>query len=276
MKLNDTMSDPESPAGPSPQILTCDDGTVLAYYKTETGKASAEETPASPGLIFLGGFMSDMSGTKALTLEAFAQARGLGFLRFDYRGHGASPGRFEDGTIGGWLADTLAVLDRLTEGPQILIGSSMGGWMAMLAALARPDRVAGLLGIAAAPDFTEYLIQARTTEALREQMARDGYVLYPSAYSEEPYVITMRLIEEAREHLLFGKPIPIPCPVRLVQGMQDPDVPWQTTLKLCEALESDDVELTLLKSAGHRLSEPDELALILRTLEALIERCRSG
>ena len=276
MKLKDTMSDPKSPAGPSPQILTCDDGTVLAYYKTGTGKASTEETPASPGLIFLGGFMSDMTGTKALTLEAFAQSRGFSFLRFDYRGHGASPGRFEDGTIGAWLADALAMLDTLTEGPQILIGSSMGGWVAMLTALARPQRVAGLLGIAAAPDFTEYLIQARTTEALREQMARDGYVLYPSAYSEEPYVITMRLIEEAREHLLFGKPIPIPCPVRLVHGMKDPDVPWQTTLKLCEALESKDVELTLVKNAGHRLSEPDELALILRTLEALVDRCRTG
>ncbi len=263
------MSSSVSPADRPPQTLNCEDGSVLAYYKTEAGKASAEVMPGTPGLVFLGGFMSDMSGGKALALEDFARRRGQAFLRFDYHGHGASSGRFEEGTIGSWLADAETALEQLTRGPQILIGSSMGGWIMLLLALRQPGRVAGLVGISAAPDFTESLIGPRTTQELRAAMARDGYVHYPSAYREEPYIITRRLIDEGRDHLLLGGTIPIACPVRLLQGMADPDVPWQTALQLAEALESDDVELTLVKGAGHRFSEPAELDQIRRTVAAL-------
>lgn len=268
------MANPDSSADRPPQRLTCENGSVLAYYKTEARKASEEEGGDAPGLMFLGGFMSDMTGSKALALEDFARRRGQAFLRFDYRGHGASSDRFADGTIGDWLADAITVLDQLTEGPQILVGSSMGGWMMLLLALKRPERIAGLIGIAAAPDFTEDLVGPRTTEELRAAMARDGFVLYPSEYSDEPYTITARLIEEGRDHLLLKGPIPITCPVHLLHGMADPDVPWQTALKLCDALESAQVELTFLKGAGHRFSEPVELDLILRAVDAMTTRCR--
>ncbi len=257
------------PVGPSPQSLTREDGTVLAYYKTEARKARTEEGVPLPGLIFLGGFKSDMTGSKALALEDYARRNGRDFLRFDYHGHGRSSGRFEDGTIGRWTADALAVLDQLTLGPQILVGSSMGGWIMLLVALARPERIAGLVGIAAAPDFTEDLIWARATAQQRAALERDGFVDRPSAYNEAPYRITRRLIEEARDHLLLAKPIPIACPLRLVHGMKDQDVPWQTSLRLAEALQGDDVEVTLVKSAAHRLSEPQDLQRLERIIEAL-------
>ena len=258
-------------AGPvdPPQSLTREDGTVLAYYKTTAGKARTQGGKALPGLIFLGGFMSDMSGTKAVALEDYARRQGRDFLRFDYRGHGQSSGRFEDGTIGDWLGDALAALDELTEGPQILIGSSMGGWIALLAARARPERVAGLIGIAPAPDFTEDLIWGRATPELRAALQRDGYVDRPSEYSLAPYRITLRLIEEGRDHLLLNAPIPLTCPLRLIHGLQDVDVPWQTSLRLAEAVASDDVEVILVKSAAHRLSEPEDMARLERTIEEL-------
>ncbi len=271
MPQSDTPVDP--PASPAPGSLTREDGTVLAYYKTAPGKARTEDTTAKPrqrpGLMFLGGFMSDMSGGKAQALEAYAVAEGRAFLRFDYRGHGASSGRFEDATIGDWLGDALAVLDTVTEGPQILVGSSMGGWIMLLTALARPQRIAGLVGIAAAPDFTEDLIWARATPDQRAALERVGYVDNPSAYNEAPYRITRRLIEEGRDHLLLGRPIPLTCPVRLIHGLADPDVPWQTSLRLTEALQSSDVEVTLVKGAGHRLSEPEDLARLERVIEVL-------
>jgi pimeloyl-ACP methyl ester carboxylesterase len=220
--------------------------------------------------MFLGGFMSDMSGSKAVALETFARRSGRDFLRFDYRGHGASSGNFEDGTIGDWAGDALAAFDRLTERPQILVGSSMGGWMMLLVALARPERVAGLVGIAPAPDFTEDLIWGRATEDQRAALLRDGFVDRPSEYSDAPYRITRRLIEEGRDHLLLrGASIPLRCPVRLIHGMADIDVPWQTSLRLAEALESDDVEVTLVKKAAHRLSEPEDLARLERIIDAL-------
>lgn len=252
-----------------PQSLTREDGTVLAYYRTAGGKARNGAPAAQPGLIFLGGFMSDMSGTKALALEAYARRRGRNFLRFDYRGHGQSSGRFEEATIGDWLGDALAVLDQASEGPQILIGSSMGGWIALLAARARPERVAGLVGIAPAPDFTEDLIWGRATPEQRAALESVGYVDSPSEYREAPYRITQRLIEEGRNHLLLNAPIPITCPVRLIHGMADADVPWQTSLRLAEALESADVEVTLVKSAAHRLSEPEDLARLEHAIEEL-------
>ena len=256
---------PVSEASPSgaPERLSRPDGGAIAYHKTPG---------SAPGIVFLGGFMSDMTGSKALSLESLARQQGRAFLRFDYQGHGASSGRFEDGTIGSWTEDAVAALDALTEGPQVLVGSSMGGWIMLLAALARPQRIAGLLGIAAAPDFTEDLMWDAYPQAVRDTLRREGVYREPSDYGDEPYTITMRLIEEGRAHLLLREAIPIACPVRLIHGMADPDVPWQTSVRLAERLESADVEVTLVKSGGHRLSEPEDLERLGRTLEDLRDR----
>jgi pimeloyl-ACP methyl ester carboxylesterase len=216
--------------------------------------------------------MSDMTGSKALSLEDFAARRGQAFLRFDYLGHGASSGRFEEGTIGRWAEDAVAALDELTEGPQVLVGSSMGGWIMLLAALARPQRVAGLLGIAAAPDFTEDLMWDAYPPEVRETLEREGVYHEPSDYGEDPYPITKALIDDGRKHLLLRAPLPITCPVRLIHGMADPDVPWELAIRLADRLESDDVEVTLVKGAGHRLSEPEDLERLGRTLARLLER----
>ncbi|MBL26688.1 MAG: alpha/beta hydrolase [Rhodospirillaceae bacterium] len=237
------------------------DGNWVAYHATE-GRG--------PGVVFLGGFMSDMTGTKATALEAHCRRRGQAFVRFDYLGHGASSGAFADGTIGRWAADAIAVLDAVTEGPQILIGSSMGGWIMLLTALARPERVAGLVGIAAAPDFTEDLMWAEFDQETRDRMVRDGRLEQPSAYSEAPYVITHRLIEEGRDHLLLRAPIPLRCPVRLLQGMRDDDVPWKTALRLADGLESEDVTVTLVKNGDHRLSEPADIRRLEATVDDLL------
>ena len=245
--------------------------TSLAYIAS-TGDvriAYARTAGSGPGVVFLGGFMSDMTGTKATALETWARDGNRAFVRFDYRGHGASKGSFEDGTIGAWLGDALAVLDGATEGPQVLVGSSMGGWIALLAARARPARVAGLLGIAPAPDFTRRMWQEDFGDAEREAIQRDGRVTVPSEYSEDGYVITRNLLEEAEQHMLLDAPIPIRCPVRLLHGMRDEAVPWETSLRIAERLETDDVEATLVASGDHRLSEPTDLERMLRTLEDL-------
>ncbi|MFQ5984760.1 MAG: alpha/beta fold hydrolase, partial [Alphaproteobacteria bacterium] len=243
------MREATTNAAASPQHLARPDGHRLAYRVT---------AGASPGVVFLGGFMSDMTGTKATHLEAFFRARGHAFVRFDYLGHGASSGRFEEGTIGRWAEDAVAVLDHLTRGPQVLVGSSMGGWLMLLVALARPERVVGLIGVAAAPDFTETMAAALDREA-RAALERDGVLSLPSAYADEPYTVTRRLIEEGREHLLLREPIPITCPVHLIQGMRDQDVPWETALTLAERLRSEDVVVTLVKDGDHRLSRPEDL-----------------
>jgi pimeloyl-ACP methyl ester carboxylesterase len=213
--------------------------------------------------------MSDMTGIKATWLEGFARARGHAFLRFDYTGHGASSGVFSEGTLGRWRDDALAALDRLTEGPQILVGSSMGGWIALLVTLARPQRIAGLVTIAAAPDFTEDLIAARLDKGQRAALARDGSFEEPSAYGP-PYRITRALLEDGRKHLLLRDAIAIAAPVRLLHGMADPDVPWQTSLRVTERLASRDVRLTLIKDGDHRLSREQDLALIGREIEDLL------
>jgi pimeloyl-ACP methyl ester carboxylesterase len=221
--------------------------------------------------MFLGGFMSDMTGTKALALEAWAKDRGLAFTRFDYQGHGASSGRFADGTIGLWANDALAVLDRVTSGPQVLVGSSMGAWIALLLACRRPERIAALVGIAAAPDFTEDLIWGALDESVRAQIIRDGAWHRPSAYAPvDPPPITLRLIEEARHHLVLRTPLPFTGPVRLLHGLADPDVPWRTSLRLTEALTGADVHLTLVKDGDHRLSRPQDIALMCRTVGEII------
>jgi pimeloyl-ACP methyl ester carboxylesterase len=222
---------------------------------------------ASPGVLFCGGYTSDMTGTKALALEAFCREQGRAFVRFDYSGHGASSGDFADGTIGQWADDALAIVDRVSEGPLLVVGSSMGGWIMLLVALARPGRVAGLVGVAAAPDFTEDLLLARATAGQRRALAGQGYWMQASAYGPA-YPVTRRLLEEAREHLVLRGPIPIRCPVHLLHGQRDPDVPWRTALRLAERLQAEDVTVELVKAGDHRLStEPD-----VARMEAAIQR----
>jgi len=257
----------DSPAKPPPARLARPDGHTLAYHST-----AAAPGDGRPGVVFCGGFMSDMTGTKATALEAFAQRQGLAFVRFDYLGHGASSGAFADGTIGRWAEDAIAVLDEVARGPQILVGSSMGGWIMLLAALARPQRVAGLVGIAPAPDFTEDLMWDRYDAEVRATLQRDGVYQEPSAYSEAPYPITLGLIEEGRDHLLLRAPIPLACPLRILQGMKDADVPWQTALRLAERIESRDVEVTLVKDGDHRLSESRDLARLCDSVAGLVAR----
>lgn len=231
----------------------------------------APEKPSGPtGLTWLGGFKSDMTGTKAEALAAWARGAGRHLLRFDYYAHGQSSGDFRKATIGRWREDALAAIDALAEGPQILIGSSMGGWMALLAALARPERVKGLVLIAPAPDFTEELMWKGLAAEIKEKLARDGIYREPSDYSDEPYEITMKLIEEGRNHLILGRPIPLTCPVRILQGMKDPDVPWAHAMRLVDALTSDDVTINLSKSGDHRLSTPEDIARLVQTVETLL------
>ncbi len=237
------------------------DGTSLAY---------ALSPGAGPTVVFLPGFMSDMTGDKALAVAAFCQARGTSCLRLDYAGHGASGGAFQDGTIGSWTGDALHLIDTLTTGPILPIGSSMGGWIALNVALARPDRVAGLIGIAAAPDFTETLMWDAMAPPERETLMRDGLLRIPSMYGGEQ-IVTRALIEDGRTRLLLHAPIAIACPVRLLQGIEDPDVPWETALKLAGRLQGADVQTTLIKDGDHRLSRPQDIALLCRVLGALLD-----
>jgi pimeloyl-ACP methyl ester carboxylesterase len=246
--------------------LSRPDGETIAYMM-RAGK--------QPGAVWLGGFKSEMVGTKAEALHAWAAREGHAYLRFDYLGHGRSSGDFRQGTISRWLEDALAVIDRLTVGPQILVGSSMGGWLALLVANIRPEKVAGLLLIAPAVDFTEALLWARLPCDARRQIMEQGEWQRPSAYDPEPYPITRGLIEDGRKHLLMNAPIRLDCPVRILQGMEDPDVPWDHALKLTQLIEGD-VTLTLVKRGDHRLSTPEDLALIERTLDGLamdISKC---
>jgi pimeloyl-ACP methyl ester carboxylesterase len=233
------------------------------------GSADPRASGATVGVVFLPGFRSDMEGSKAIALRDHCAATGRALLRFDYGGHGASAGRFEDGTIGQWAADAIAVLDALTEGKQLLVGSSMGGWIALLVARARPDRVAGLIGIAPAPDFTTALMWPAFDDAQRAEIMQRGVVHMPSQYGE-PTPITRALIEDGRHHNLLDAPIPLRCPVRILQGMRDPDVPWRHALRLVDALEGDDVRLHLIKDGDHRLSRPEDLALLTQTLDQLL------
>jgi pimeloyl-ACP methyl ester carboxylesterase len=250
------------------ESLACSDGATIAYRRTDRRAADRSPGVVFPGVVFLGGFGSDMTGSKAGALETHCRNAGYAFLRFDYTGHGRSSGRFEDGTIGAWSNDALEAFDRLTEGPQILIGSSMGGWIMLNVALARPDRVAGLIGIAAAPDFTEELIWRAASETMRAALAREGIWRDPDG---EQLPIAMRLIEDGRQHLRLGGPIHLDCPVRLLHGMKDDAVPWQTSARIAGLLAGNDVTVTLVKSGDHRLSEPDDLARLTATLDALVQ-----
>jgi len=253
------MPDTELP----PQYLACEDGAMIAYRHTP-GKG--------PGVMFLTGFKSDMQGGKALALESFCRNRGQAFTRFDYFGHGESSGAFEDGTIGRWAADAVKVLDDVTHGPQILVGSSMGGWIMLLTALARPDRIAALIGIAAAPDFTHDLIPQRLTEDQIAQLARVGYCDIPNCYDDqEPYRILQSFLDEGNQHLLLSGEIAIDVPVRLIHGIRDEDVPWQRAEEIMTHLQSDDVAIQYVKNGDHRLSTDADLARLQRTVRALLE-----
>ena len=251
---------------PQPEFLSRSDGPPLAYRRA-AGEA--------PGVVFLGGFMSDMTGEKATALESFCRGRGRAFLRFDYRGHGASGGRFEEAVLSDWLADALAVLDRLTEGPQVLVGSSMGGWLMLLAALARPERVHALIGIAPAPDFV-LRMEAGLTARQRSDLDERGFFLRPSEYGDGPYTITRALIEDGKRHCLMDGPIPVVRPVRLLHGMRDDAVSWRESLRLVECLESGDVRTIFVKDGDHRLSRPADLALLATVLDGLLRAPGDG
>lgn len=236
----------------APEYLETPSGRRIAYHQT---------AGQGPGVVFLGGFRSDMEGTKAIYLEDRAKAQGRAFLRLDYSGHGLSSGDFLEGAIGDWFEDALAAITTLTKGPQILVGSSMGGWIALLIARAIPDRLAGLVGVAAAPDFTEDSMWAGFTPVQRAELA-EGQVALPSDYSDEPYIITRRLIEEGRDRLVLRTPLSLPFPVRLLQGTADTDVLPAVALRLLDHASGPDIHLTLVKDADHRFSTPDCLAMI--------------
>ncbi len=251
---------------------------AMTFAEVGTGSAGRRiavraRPGASPGLFWLSGFNSDMAGTKALALDAWAADRGRACVRFDYSGHGQSGGAFIDGTIGRWLEEAVAVFDRFCEGPQVVIGSSMGGWIALLLAreIARrkttgSTALAGLVLIAPAPDFTEELMWKGFSPEVRAEIEANGVWLRPSQYGE-PYPITKGLIEEGRNHLLLGSAIDVGCPVRILQGAQDPDVPWQHAFELTNRLPSDDVVLTMIQDGDHRLSRPQDIARIIAAVE---------
>ncbi|MFC3712457.1 alpha/beta fold hydrolase [Sphingoaurantiacus capsulatus] len=240
-----------------------DQGDIRLAYRHRAGEG--------PTVVFLSGYMSDMSGTKAEALDAWAAAAGRAFLRLDYSGCGASEGAFEDGTIGRWRDDARAVIDAVAPGPLVLVGSSMGGWIALLLAAAMPERVAALVGVAAAPDFVDWGLWADLSEAERETLMRDGRLEQPSDYGDQPYVYTRALVEDGRANRLLDGPVAYSGPVRLLQGQQDPDVPWRLALDIADKLNSSDVQVILLKDGDHRLSRPQDLSLLTATLDDLPE-----
>lgn len=237
-------------------------GETIAYHKLEG---------TQPGVIFLGGFRSDMTGSKAMALEEYCRAQGRQFIRFDYYGHGQSSGSFVDGTIGQWAEDAVTVLDELAgDHPQILIGSSMGGWLMLLATLKRPEKVAGLIGIAAAPDFTELLMWDKFTPEQQQTLREKGIIELPNCYDDAPYAITLNLIAESGEHLVLDGMIPIHCPVRLIHGMKDEDVPWEFALTLNEKLESKSVKTMLVDDGDHRMSSQKHINIICKQLDKIL------
>jgi pimeloyl-ACP methyl ester carboxylesterase len=244
------------------QYLDTDTGRRLAYHRF-----SGRE----PGVVFLGGLRSDMTGTKAVHLEDWARRSGRAFLRFDYSGHGQSSGEFTDGCIGDWAEDAEAAITRLTEGPVVLVGSSMGGWISLLMTKSIPQKVAGLVTIAAAPDFTEDGMWAEWSEEQRKQCMEEGQVALPSEYGED-MIISRRMIEDGRDHLVLRAPLPMGVPVRMLQGTADADVSMETALRLLDHLDGDDVRLELVKGADHRFSDPACLDTITRALEEVLSR----
>jgi len=256
------MSLPDTPPAPNVEagILPRPEGATIAYRRL---------AGATPGVVFLGGFRSDMTGTKALFLEEYCRRRERAYVRFDYFAHGESSGDFADGAISRWRDDAIAIIDSLTQGPQVLVGSSMGGWIMVLAALARRERVAALVGIAAAPDFTADLLPKRLSEAQWRALNAAGHIMLPSPYDRAGYLYTKALVEDGNRNLVLRDAIPLTCPVRLLHGMADESVPWRQSLRLGERLDSADVALTLIKDGDHRLSRDADLAQLARVLDAL-------
>ncbi len=250
----------------NPTFLTRNEGQRVAYNRLSGG---------APGVIFLHGLMSDRGGTKALALEDHCAARGYGYVRFDMFGHGDSSGRFEDGSVSRWVDDSVAILDEVAQGPQVLVGSSMGGWVMLKTALARPARVAAIVGIAAAPDFTEELMWPQMTEAQRKQLISEGVIEVPSEYDNGPYRIGRLLIEDGRKNLLLGQSIALNCPARFIHGQRDTSVPWQTSLRIAEQFSGDDVRVQLVKDGDHRLSRPHDLAAICALVDEAVARVRT-
>lgn len=247
------------------EFLDTASGRRIAFHRT-MGK--------EPGVVFLGGFMSDMDGSKATHLEAWAKAEGRAYVRFDYSGHGQSAGAFVDGCIGDWFADASEVIERLTQGPQVLVGSSMGGWIALLCAKALPKRIAGLVTIAAAPDFTEDGFYADFSDEDKTRLEVEGVVQVPSDYGD-PYPITKRLIEDGRSHFVLRDPLRLGVPVRMVQGTEDTAVTRDTALRLLDHLEVEDVRLTFIKGGDHSLSTPDNLEMIVGSVDDVLARVAS-
>lgn len=241
-----------------PAYFSRADGLRLAYRHTGG---------SGPTLIFLPGYMSDMEGGKAVALHDWARGQRHAMLRLDYAGNGASDGRFVDGTLESWRDDVLAMMDGLTQGPVVLVGSSMGGWLALLVALVRPERVAGIVGIAAAPDFTQWGF----TDADKALIATEGRIEEPTPYGDQPYVTTLAFWQSGQAHRLLEDVIAIDCPVRLLQGQADPDVPWEIALRTAAQLRSSDVQTLLIKDGDHRLSRDCDIALLIRTVDALLE-----
>lgn len=244
-----------------PKFVSSENNRKIAYHKSEGGDTT---------VIFCGGYMSDMEGTKACFLEGTCSELGLSYIRFDYSGHGCSSEEFVDGTIGKWKDDALAVIDQLTDGPVIIIGSSMGGWIGLLISLARKERVKAFIGIAAAPDFTQELMWNNYNDEIRETLKRDGIYFEPSSYSDEPYKVTYDLIQDGEKHILLDKTIELHCPVRLFHGLKDKDVPSAYSSCIAEKIQSEDVIISFNKSGDHSLSSPADLQ---RLKTALSEFC---
>lgn len=249
----------------STQILERAGKPNLAYVYTPPSDSGKRW----PLVMFCGGWRSDMAGTKATYLEEQCRARGQGYVRFDYSGHGESDGKFEDGTIGSWAQDALDVLDHITRDPVVLVGSSMGGWIALLAARARSGIIHGVVGIAAAPDFTQEIYYERLDQDQRYQLDQKGFVELPNDYSDEPYYFTKAFFEEAQNNLLLDRGLQVDFPVHLIQGMQDKDVPWQTAVRIQNSLGGESVDITFVDDGDHRLSRPEDLALIDKEVRSL-------
>ncbi len=248
-------------------FLELSDNKKLAYVSSE-GKL--------PCVIFFGGFKSDMTGTKATALEELCKKNGQRFIRFDYSGHGKSSGRFEDGTIGEWKQDALAIIDKMGTGNNILVGSSMGAWIALLCALERKEKTSAFVGIASAPDFTENLIWKKLNDEQKTQLRSDGVYHAPSCYGDAPYPITLKLIEEARNHLLLSKTIDLNIPIRLIHGTKDQDVPYATSKTLADRITGKDKKITLIEGGDHRLSEPQQLDIICKSVQELCKSTQKG
>lgn len=243
----------------------------MKFYQNDNGHSIAYKhlSGRKPGVLFLGGFFSDMEGTKATYLYNFCEKHQISYTCFDYFGHGHSSGKFEEGSIGQWLEDALHIFDHITKGPQIVVGSSMGGWIMFLLALLRKERVQSITGIAPAPDFTEKLMWAQFPDNIKNEILTNGVYYQPSEYDENPYPITKKLIEDGRNHLLLDNNIDIECPVRLIHGQKDEDVPYDISMQIIQKIKSKDVELCLIKEGDHRLSSDEDLKRLSDTIYSL-------